>query len=76
MHTLDPQALPQHVDRAARGHGGVESNVFGVMQIAERQAINPQQPQAALDAPPHLRSCEIAGMQIAVGLGCQHEATR
>src|SRR5947209_20510317 len=48
--------------------------MLGIVQVDELQLLQAQQAQAALDAAPHLRAGEDAGMQIAVGLRCQHEA--
>src|SRR5436853_7542493 len=50
--------------------------MLGIVQVDELQLLQAQQAQAALDAAPHLRAGEDAGLQIAVGLRCQHEARR
>ena len=50
--------------------------MLGIVQVDELQLLQAQQAQAALDAAPHLRAGKDAGLQIAVGLRCQHEARR
>src|SRR5205085_4803015 len=68
--------LPQHLDRATWLHGLFKGDMFGVVEMDELQLLQAQQAQAALDTAPHLCTGEDAGLQIAVGLCCQHEARR
>src|SRR5260370_23847083 len=48
--------------------------MFRVVEIDELELVQAKQAQAALDTATHLLSGEDAGLQIAVGLRCQHEA--
>ncbi len=66
----------QHLDGTARLHRLCKGNMLGVVKIDELQLLQAQQAQAALNAAPHLRASEDASLQIAVGLGCQHESRR
>src|SRR6266567_5920532 len=64
----------QHLDGTAWLHGLFKGNMLGVVEMDELQLLQTQQAQAALDTAPHLRTGEDSGLQIAVGLRCQHEA--
>src|SRR5215471_20564748 len=65
--------LLQHLDGTTRLHRLCKGNMLRIVEIDELQLFQTQKAQAALDASPHLRTSEDACLQIAVGLGCQHE---
>src|SRR5579875_1577123 len=48
--------------------------MLGIVEMADREAINAQRTKAPLDTPPHLIAGKLAGREIAVGLGFQHVA--
>src|SRR6266567_710429 len=68
--------LLQYLDGTTPLHRFCKGNMLRIVEIDELQLLQAQQAQAALDAAPHLRASEDAGLQIAVSLGCQHEARR
>src|SRR5207245_3627220 len=48
--------------------------VFGIVQEHQRQPVQPQQPQAAVDGASDLLAAELTGLQIAVRLGAHDVA--
>src|SRR6202022_3906692 len=66
----------QCIQRSAGLDDLFESHVFGIVQIADVEVIETQQPQATLDAPTHLFPAEVERCEVSVGFGRNDESAR
>jgi hypothetical protein len=63
----------QDLEGAAGGHDLLEGGVLGVVQVDDLQALQAEQAEAALDGAFDLLAGEVAGLEVAVGLGGQDQ---